>query len=317
MRSYNEDPLLWQEPSCNHVRDVLEQMRCSESRTYRRRVSKPIEPFNGLWRQQIIDWMYTLVKYCKLRHESAAGGAYFLDVAVARGVIKTPSDYQLGAMTALYLGLKVFDSPSTRVVKLSSLVKLGNADFKEEDIIQMERDIVKALDWRLNPPTPNCFLQQYLVLLPTLHESTKTRLEEMALKAIEIAVAKERFYSMKSSVLGCAAILIALDQYLEAQKAMVPGCGSEIISLWQLRTFLYNMKNIANLDHTSVLVSQTTSMLERALKPRFPNKPNEPSKVCSNSSSSKTSTGSAEDAYQFESRGVISASSSPTNVALH
>eukprot|EP00429_Kryptoperidinium_foliaceum_P097392 CAMPEP_0176255060 /NCGR_PEP_ID=MMETSP0121_2-20121125/36848_1 /TAXON_ID=160619 /ORGANISM="Kryptoperidinium foliaceum, Strain CCMP 1326" /LENGTH=234 /DNA_ID=CAMNT_0017594879 /DNA_START=61 /DNA_END=765 /DNA_ORIENTATION=+ len=227
---------------------------------------------------------------------------------VARGVIKTPSDYQLGAMTSLYLGLKVFDSPSMRVVRLSSLVKLGNAEFTENDIIQMERDMVKAMGWRLNPPTPNCFLQQYLVLLPTLNESTKTQIEEKALEALEIAVANERFYSMKPSVLGCAALLVALDRYLEAQKRTIPGCGAEMISLWQLRTFLYNMKHIAKLDHTSVLISQTTSMLERALKPLATTNASEPATVSNNSSKDST--------YMFESRGSNGASSSPTNVAF-
>ena len=96
MRPNSQDPLLLQDPTYAHVRDVLKQMRRGEATSYRRPLSKPIEPFNGVWRQQIIEWMYTLVKYCKLRHEAAAAGAYFLDTAVARGVIKTPSDYQLG-----------------------------------------------------------------------------------------------------------------------------------------------------------------------------------------------------------------------------
>jgi hypothetical protein len=303
-----EDLLLIQDPTYDHVRDVLEQMRKNESTSYRRPLSKPIEPFNGLWRQQIVEWMYTLVKHCKLRHESAAAGAYFLDVAVARGVIETPSDYQLGAMTALYLGLKVFDSPSMRVVRLSSLVKLGNASFKEEDVVRMEQDMVKAMGWRLNPATPNCFLQQFLVLLPTLNDSTKTQIEEKALKVIEVAVATERFYSMKPSVLGYSALLIALDQYLESQKLSIPDCGTETICLWQVRTFLYNMKHFAKLDHTSVLVSQTTSMLDRAFKPLTAANPHEPSKVYQNTSKHYQS--------HFEWRGSNSASSSPNNVAL-
>ena len=128
----------------DEVGDTLEKMKRLESSIYKRPTQIP-EPFNGLWRQQIVEWMYTLVKFCSLRPESAAAGSYFLDVAVEKGLIQTPNDYQLGAMTALYLGLKVFDSPSMRVVKLSSLVKLGSGDFDEQDVKTMERDLLATL----------------------------------------------------------------------------------------------------------------------------------------------------------------------------
>lgn len=312
MRTFSEDLMLLRDPTFDHVRDVLENMRRSESTTYCRSRIKSVEPFNGLWRQQIVQWMFTLVKFCKLRHEAATGGAYFLDVAVAAGVIKTPLDYQLGAMAALYLGLKVFDSPTVRVVKLSSLVKLGNSQFTEEDIVRMERDIINVLGWRLNPPTPDCFLQQYLVLLPTQSEATRCKIEQKALDVIEICVAKEQFCAIEPSILAYSALLIALDQYLEEQKTSISACGMEMINLWQLRTFLYNMTNIAKLDHTSTVVSQTTSLLERIVK----HTPTEqkPDQSCSHTSkNNEQSTGSH---YDFESRRGRSASSSPTNVVF-
>lgn len=310
MRTVSEDLMLLRDPTFDRVRDVLENMRRSELTTYRRSRCKPVEPFNGLWRQQIVQWMFTLVKFCKLRHEAATGGAYFLDVAVASGVITTPLDYQLGAMAALYLGLKVFDSPTVRVVKLSSLVKLGNAQFTEEDIVRMEREIINVLGWRLNPPTPDCFLQQYLILLPTQSEVTRCKIEQKALAAIEICVAKEQFCSMDPSILAYSALLIALDQYLEEQKTLISTCGVEIINLWQLRSFLYNMTNIAKLDHTSNVVSQTTSLLERMVK----HTPTEqkPDESCSNPSKSNEQSGH----YDFDSRRRTSASSSPTNVVF-
>lgn len=308
MRTFSEDPLILRDPTFDHVRDVLEHMRRSETTTYRRSLPKPIEPFNGLWRQQIIEWMYTLVKYCKLRHEAAAGGAYFLDVAVSRGIINSPIEYQLGAMAALYLGLKVYDSPSMRVVKLSSLVKLGNSQFTEEDIVRMERQIINVMGWRLNPPTPNCFLQQYLVLLPIQSEVAKSRIEQKALGVIEISVAKEYFYSMEPSILGYAALLIALDQYLEEQKTSVVTCGMEMINIWQLRSFLYNMTNIAKLDHTSNVVSKTTSLLERMMK-ELP----EVTKSHDDTMDHPKNSPTRKD-YEFESREDRSASTSPTNV---
>merc|ERR1712176_436879 len=94
------------------------------------------------------------------------------DAAVAcdSSLVETPRDYQLCAMTALHLALKVYDSPAVRVVKLSCLVTLGNGEFTEDDIIQKEQDLLRALDWRVNPPTADCFLQRYMELLPFLDD---------------------------------------------------------------------------------------------------------------------------------------------------
>lgn len=153
---------------------VLRTMRSLENSVYKRpRGQSMPEIFRGLWRRQIVEWMYVLIKYCKLNHEATAAAVYFLDAAVmcnSASLVKTPRDYQLCAMTALHLALKVYDSPAMRVVKLSCLVKLGNGEFTEEDIIQKEIDLVRALGWRVNPPTADCFLQRYMELLPFLDD---------------------------------------------------------------------------------------------------------------------------------------------------
>lgn len=151
---------------------VLRTMRSLETSVYKRpRAQSMPEIFRGAWRKQIVEWMYILIKYCKLKHEASAAAVYYLDAAVmcdSSSLVKTPRDYQLCAMTALHLALKVYDSPTVRVVKLSCLVKLGNGQFTEEDIIQKEYELVRALGWRINPPTANCFLQRYMELLTFL-----------------------------------------------------------------------------------------------------------------------------------------------------
>merc|ERR1719387_1203502 len=47
--------------------------------------------FCGLWRRQIVEWMYVLIKYCKLKHEATAAAVYYLDAAVAcdSSIVKT------------------------------------------------------------------------------------------------------------------------------------------------------------------------------------------------------------------------------------
>jgi len=253
------------------INDVLARMRNSESTTYRRPWDKLVEPFCGLWRQQMVEWMYILVKHCNLQHEAAAGGSYFLDTAVAKGLVQTGEEYQLTTMAAFYLALKVYDSPSTRIIKLSSLVKLGHGCFTEQDIIQKEREMLRAMAWRLSFPTPNCFLHHYLRLLPGLDELTKCRLEEKSERYIELCTAREVFGASRSSDVAFAALLMALDEVTEVQETIprvLLAKGAVALNTWQIQSFLFNMTTIAKVSHSSGMIGQIVSILDRSISTR-------------------------------------------------
>lgn len=261
------------------TRETLCRMRRLESTTYKRPLAQALpEPFHGLWRQQIVEWFYSLVKYCNLRHESAAAAIYYLDVAVANGLVNTPRQYQLGSMTALYLALKVYDSPSMRVVKLSSLVKLGNDEFDEQDVVDMERSIIQLLQWRLNPPTINCFVQQYLVLLfsgtddcvdgeeTSLSSSLANQLEETALECIELVMGRDYFNAEKPSVIGYAVLLMAIELLDQRQTSAQQRQQDHPWSMLDLQSFLYRMSTVAMLDHTSPALVRVSMLLDRTMK---------------------------------------------------
>jgi hypothetical protein len=240
----------------DEVRSKLDHMRELECTTYKRPLGLP-EPFNGLWRQQIVEWMYTLVKCCELQHSAAAAAAHFLDVAVARNLIETPDDYQLVAMTALYVSLKMYDTPSLRAIKLQSLVELGNGDFNEDDILRMERDLLNSFEWRLCPPTPNCFLNECLTLLPKETSTvTRSKIEELALKAIEIAVARDSFATMKPSTIAHSAILMSFHRMDQGD-----------MPLSQLHDFLGRLENVGDMDRSSChLAAYNAVLLDNVLE---------------------------------------------------
>lgn len=252
---------------------VLRTMRALESSVYKRpRAQSMPEIFRGLWRRQIVEWMYVLIKYCKLKHEATAAAVYYLDAAVMceSSLVMSPRDYQLCAMTALHLALKVYDSPTVRVIKLSCLVKLGNGEFTVEDIIQKEQDLVRALGWRINPPTPDCFLQRYMELLPFLDDNDDehavemsdygkeeddqlapierrrlkrlAKLEELASEYIELAMARDRFLSVPPSVIAYAALLSAMELATAEQQKQHQKC------YYDWANFLWNMTEVAEMD---------------------------------------------------------------------
>eukprot|EP00526_Cylindrotheca_closterium_P023877 CAMPEP_0113623190 /NCGR_PEP_ID=MMETSP0017_2-20120614/11922_1 /TAXON_ID=2856 /ORGANISM="Cylindrotheca closterium" /LENGTH=197 /DNA_ID=CAMNT_0000533117 /DNA_START=266 /DNA_END=859 /DNA_ORIENTATION=- /assembly_acc=CAM_ASM_000147 len=122
-------------------------------------------------------------------------------------------------MTAFHLGLKVFDSPSIRMVRLESLVNLGSGGFGENEVLEMEGKMLFALGWRMNPPTANCFLYQYLTLLPTnMKPDIRTKTELTALGLIERIMPTDYFSLMESSLLAHAALLLALDMVAPNQQ---------------------------------------------------------------------------------------------------
>lgn len=93
--------------------------------------------------------------------------------------------YQLGAMTALFLGIKLHAEAGSdeedyghesysrcsrrrkRRMKLMSFVELSRGQFDPADISEMERFMLSTLRWRVNPPTPTAFVGYLLKLLPT------------------------------------------------------------------------------------------------------------------------------------------------------
>ncbi|KAL3941458.1 MAG: hypothetical protein SGBAC_004198 [Bacillariaceae sp.] len=195
----------------NETRDRLNHMKELECSTYKRPL-RVIEPFNGHWRRGIIEWMYAIVHYCGLKPEAVAAAVYYLDASVEQGLIKSAVDYQVGAMTAFHLGLKVFDSPSIRMVQLESLVNLGSGGFGEHEVLEMEQKMLFALEWRMNPPTANCFLLQYFTLLPdNLKPDVRKLIVHTALGLIETVMPTDYFSLMESSLLAHAALLLAVD----------------------------------------------------------------------------------------------------------
>lgn len=249
---------------------VLRTMKALTNSVYKRPLAQSMpEMFRGLWRRQIVEWMYILIKYCKLKHEATAAAVYYLDTAVmceSSSLVMSPRDYQLCAMTALHIALKVYDSPTVRVIKLSCLVKLGNGEFTVDDIIQKEQDLVRALGWRINPPTADCFLQQYMELLPFLDDDDEVdpsdvnteadnqlgpieqrrqkrllRLEEVAYEYIEVALARDRFLIVTPSVIAYAALLSAMELITAEQQKQKQQC------YYDWAAFLRNMTEIAEM----------------------------------------------------------------------
>lgn len=229
------------------VGDIIDNMLRQETSTYKREDYLSLilpskldsgETIDGSWRQRIVEWMYGVVDHCNLRRESVAVATYFLDLASCHELVRSRKDFQLVAMTSLMLSIKLNDST---MVKLDSMVRLGRGLFNEDDVIGMESKMLTAFQWHVHPPTPVCFMRQFLRLLPS--ESTPVAryiIVEVTRFVSEISACLYKFVKYPASSMAFAAIIIAMERIDEVN-----------LPLWQRHQFLYNVATTTGLESTS------------------------------------------------------------------
>ena len=226
--------------------DVVSNMLKQEASTYKREDYIPdllqrttaSETIDGSWRQRIIEWMYGVVDHCNLRRESVSIATYFLDLAAARGLVHCRVDFQLVAMTSLMLSIKLNDST---MVKLDSMVKLGRGLFNEADVIATEAKMLKAFGWHVHPPTPVCFMRQFLRFLP-IEASPIARymIVEVTRFISEISACLYKFVKYPASTMAMAAIVIAMERI-----------DNEALPTWQRSHFVSSLSTHTGMDAES------------------------------------------------------------------
>jgi hypothetical protein len=245
------------DPELAHVEDIVAVMRLQESSDYLRsdflEMNALSNVLDAAWRQRIIEWMYGVVDHCQLKRDCVAHAAYYLDLVTERGLITSRSDYQLAAMTALLISIKMVDST---VVKLQSMVVLGRGIFTEDDVISMEKEMLCTLKWRVHPPTPVCFLRQFLRLLPpAVSSTTRYVIAEVTRFISEISVCLYKFVKFPPSVVAYAGMLIAMERIDEVT-----------LSMLQRHAIFSSMTRYAGLDHLSSVVVDVIRHLRMSLE---------------------------------------------------
>jgi len=115
----------------------------------------------------MVEWCAQVIDFCKFSRETIGIGMSFLDRYVATGVrrarlaLADRKEYQLSAMTCLYMAIKL-NEPLEMETKL--LADLSRGCYTEAEIAAMEREVLQALKWRVAGPTPLGFVQHFLAV---------------------------------------------------------------------------------------------------------------------------------------------------------
>jgi len=166
-----------------------------------------------MWREKIGAWSFDVVEYYGVSREVVWIAMSFVDRYIAKKSFDSRL-FKMVSLTALYIAIKLSDS--RKVVSISSILALSNADFSSEDIVSMETDLLKSLLWNVHPPTPHAFINDILSMLPYFWEipaSIKDRFAQYCYYMIELSALDYFFVSHSPSSIAMAAFIVAMDEF--------------------------------------------------------------------------------------------------------
>jgi len=180
-------------------------------------------------RCKMVEWCYEVVDHIHFSRESVLRALSYLDRFLStdskrsKEVIRNRKEYQLCAMTCLYTAIKMFEP---KIIDTSLLAQLSKGSYRPQDFNRMEVEILFELNWYLNDPTPNNFLELFVELLPL--SQCKMQIDEITLKEharyqIELSVADYDIMIHDPSNIAIAALRNTLNSMFTAGEASAEG----------------------------------------------------------------------------------------------
>jgi len=234
------------------------------------------------WRRRLCEWMFEVTDHYDFDREVVSVAFDYLDrsISLSYGPISiknlTKRDYQLYAVTSLYLAIKVHgemdsDIHGKRVkLRIAHFTELSRGFFKNETIEAKEREILSSFNWRVNPPTCAQYLSLFLRLLPEWElnecenprEDVVNQIFDVAKYLTELSIFVSDFsFTYNPSMISYSAILCALD-YIEGS---AKGLSSNI----HIRFLCYMNKVSNTFTPESENVQHIQSMLKKLTPKMF------------------------------------------------
>jgi Cyclin, N-terminal domain/Cyclin, C-terminal domain len=119
------------------------------------------------------------------------------------------SAFKLAAMTSLYIAAKTFGS--SHRITIRSLADLSRGEFDMSHISEMETIILQTLEWRLNPPTAQCFINSFFNYLPVPQGPVSVAIYQRAMFFAELVLYDYAFVTKKRSLIALSAMINAME----------------------------------------------------------------------------------------------------------
>jgi len=201
----------------NILNERLDAMRLQEglpinkSRYYLEDADKDIVDSEA--RYVMTTWAYQFVDAFQIQRECVSVAFSHLDRflskdnPIVQNVLGEVDEFQLCVMSALLLSIKMTSRRNAPTTQL--LANLTRGRFSATDISRMEFDILSVLGWRLAKPTPQSFLEHFLVQISMQSQILAAHLKEMLEHAryqIELSVMDYRLITASPSTIALASL---------------------------------------------------------------------------------------------------------------
>ena len=166
-----------------------------------------------------------------------------------RSALANRKEYQLTAMTALYIAIKIHEPLE---METALLADLSRGCYEEMEFVHKEEELLQALKWRVGGPTALAFIQHFLALMPdTVHPAVIEAIMEYARYQTELAISEHSLVDTPPSEVALAALLNAME-----------GMDINLLPPKSQTKFIRTIEKVSGLQAENVQVIQSTlSML--------------------------------------------------------
>lgn len=177
-------------------------------------------------REEMGAWIYEVIRNFKLDSILANYALSYLDscvssqfVVVDNGIQGEIRSYNLCALSCLQIALKVHHVP----FDIFTLQALSHHTFTADELFDNEIGILRALNWKVHPPTVICFLNEHKKfisfhlmnqnLFPGEHGSILESVMRNSRFIAEAMIFNEKFIKFRSSDIAYIALLDTIKHY--------------------------------------------------------------------------------------------------------
>lgn len=209
--------MLQQEESCYQIDDYFQKIPSQSS--------EGLLPVDADARQQIAHWCMNFMDTCNYSKETAAVTMSCLDrfVSTSDGseILLDRSHYQLAALTAMYFSVKIH---CEQALSPDLVAKLSQGAYAKEDIEAMERRMLVAIQWRVNPPTAMDFVRIYLDMIIASKNVFDQRTQNVIMKLVgyqtNLSVLQFEIATTNASHVAVASLLNAIESIYPNDKEL-------------------------------------------------------------------------------------------------
>jgi hypothetical protein len=234
-------------------------------------------------RDKMVAWCIRVIDFCEYSRATVEITMSYLDrfLATPEGTTarNDRSSYQLACMTALYVAVKIHEP---KVIPPELVATFSNGACTSRDIEAMEITLLRALKWRVHPPTSWDFVHKLMSLIPLdlLTKDLRQNTVDLALLQTELAVADYECVTLRASIIAYSAIVNSLESfglddsslsevgYILVQSLCIDCNGDNVLSVQSLMCQLAARQRPADVNYECVAPRVANQSLPKVTIPR-------------------------------------------------